>query len=77
MADVHMLRHKVLIKGLSQRQVAREMRLSRNTVRRYLTLPEPMRTETAPRRRPSSSRYGPGSTPCWTSGRRSRRRSNA
>ena len=52
MADVHVLRHKVLVEGLSQRQVAREMGISRNTVRRYLTLPEPVRTESKPRRRP-------------------------
>ena len=34
--DVHVLRHKVLVEGLSQRQAARELGVSRNTVRRYL-----------------------------------------
>ena len=43
--DVHMLRHKVLVEGKSQRAVAREMGVSRNTVRRYLTLAEPVRVE--------------------------------
>jgi transposase len=58
-ADVHVLRHKVLIEGLSQRQAAREMGISRNTVRRYLELPEPVRTETEPRRRPVFDRVQP------------------
>ena len=33
MEQVHVIRHKVLIEGLSQRQVAREMGLSHNAVR--------------------------------------------
>ena len=44
MDQVHVIRHKVLIEGRSRRSVAREMGLSRNTVRRYLR-------ESAPRRR--------------------------
>ena len=36
MDQVHVIRHKVRVEGLSVRQVAREMGLSRNTVRRYL-----------------------------------------
>ena len=42
MREVHVLRHKVLIEGKSQRAVAREMGLSRNTVRRYMERPEPV-----------------------------------
>ncbi len=49
--DVHVLRHKVLVEGQSQRQVAREMGISRNTVRRYLTQAEPVRVEREPRRK--------------------------
>jgi transposase len=36
MDQVHVIRHKVLVEGHSVRRVAREMRVSRNTVRRYL-----------------------------------------
>lgn len=36
MDQVHVVRHKVLVEGLSIRQVARELELSRNTVRRYV-----------------------------------------
>ncbi len=39
--DVYALRHKVLVEGQSQRQVAREMGLARDTVRRYLATPVP------------------------------------
>ena len=43
--DVYALRRKVLVEGKSQREVAREMGLARDTVRRYLAtpLPEPRR----------------------------------
>ena len=37
--DMYALRRKVLVEGKSQRQVAREMGLARNTVRRYLATP--------------------------------------
>ena len=37
---------------LDLRQVARELGISRNTVRRYLELPEPVRPEQGARRRP-------------------------
>lgn len=43
MDQVHVTRHKVLREGLSVRRVARELGLSRNTVRKYLDEPEPMR----------------------------------
>ena len=39
--DIYALRHKVLVEGKSQRQVAREMGLARDTVRRYLATPLP------------------------------------
>ena len=52
MQDVHVLRHQVLIEGRSRRQVARALGISRNTVRRYVEAPEPVRREQGPRRRP-------------------------
>ena len=39
--DVYALRHKVFVEGKSQRRVAREMGLARDTVRRYLATPLP------------------------------------
>jgi transposase len=51
-AQVHVIRHKVLVDGRSQREVAREMGISRNTVRKYLSVSEPKRVESAPRPRP-------------------------
>ena len=39
--DMYALRRKVLVEGKSERQVAREMGLARNTVRRYLATPVP------------------------------------
>ena len=52
MEQVHVVRHKVLIEGKSQRQVAADMGLSRNTVKKYLSESEPKRLELNPRRRP-------------------------
>ena len=57
--DVHVVRHKVLVEGLSRRQVAREMGISRNTVRRYLRLAEPVRVERELRRKPVLERVQP------------------
>ncbi|MXW69759.1 MAG: IS21 family transposase [Acidimicrobiia bacterium] len=48
--DIYALRRKVLIEGQSQRRVAREMGVARDTVRRYLATPAPERQ----RRRHSS-----------------------
>jgi transposase len=52
MDQVHVIRHKVLREGLSVRAVARQMGLSRNTVAKYLQVPEPRRQERTPRPRP-------------------------
>jgi transposase len=41
MDQVYVLKHKVLVEGLSRRQVARELSISRNTVRRYVEGAEP------------------------------------
>lgn len=61
MAEVHVLRHDILVRGKSQRQVARELGISRNTVARYIKgdlepgvmkssdpRPSPARDEVAP-----------------------------
>ena len=50
--QVHVIRHKVMVEGESQRKVAREMGVSRNTVKKYLGVSEPKRIERFPRRRP-------------------------
>ena len=52
MDQVHVVRHKVLVEGRSQRQVAKELGIARDTVRKYLTESIPIRKETAPRSRP-------------------------
>ena len=45
MDQVHVIRHKVLVEGLSIRKTAKDLGVSRNTVRRYLKLTEPIREE--------------------------------
>lgn len=52
MEQVHVIRHKVKVEGVSIRRVAREMGVSRNTVRKYLGESEPRRRERKPRGRP-------------------------
>jgi transposase len=39
MDEVSTIRHRVLVQGVSRRAVAKEMGVSRNTVRRYLAAP--------------------------------------
>jgi len=43
MDQVHVIRHKVLVEGVSIRAVARDLGVSRNTVRKYLEESEPVR----------------------------------
>ena len=53
MDQVHVVRHKVLVEGRSQRAVARELGLARVTVRKYLDQAGPARApELATRPRP-------------------------
>lgn len=57
--QVHVIRHKVLVDGRSQRQVAKEFGISRLTVRKYLQEAVPVRKESAPRPRPVWDVVGP------------------
>jgi len=52
MDQVHVIRHKVLIEGQSIRRVAREMGVSRVTIRKYLTASQPQRVEKGARPKP-------------------------
>ena len=57
--QVHVIRHKVLMEGQSQRRVAREMGLSRNTVKKYMEVSEPRRVEADPWPKPALDRVKP------------------
>ncbi len=68
MDQVHVIRHKVLVEGRTQRSVAREMGMSRVTVRKYLDQAAP----SAPgggTARPAGlgRRWGHGLRRCWPS----------
>src|SRR5215210_6798847 len=53
MDQVHVVRHKVLVEGRTQRSVARELGLSRTTVGKYVGQATPVRkAEARPRPRP-------------------------
>ena len=75
MDQVHVIRHKVLVEGLTVRQVARQLGISRNTVKRYLELPSPMRLESKPRATPVLDQVGKrieailADSPRWTGGK--------
>ncbi len=75
MDQVHVIRHKVLVEGLSSRRVAREMGISRNTVKQYTGRAAPVRVETAPRGRPVWEKVGArleallAESPQWTGGK--------
>lgn len=52
MDQVHVIRHKVLVEGRSQRAVARELGISRLTVKKYVGQAAPVRRKAVPRARP-------------------------
>ena len=59
MDKVYIIRHKVLVEGLSIRAVARQLDVSRNTVSKYLNMAEPVRKPAAPRARPITDKIAP------------------
>jgi len=60
MDQVHVVRHKVLVEGQSARRVAREMGLSRNTVKRYVEEDVEVGVRQEPKRsRPVFEKAGP------------------
>jgi transposase len=59
MDQIHVIRHKVLIEGQSIRRVARELGLSRITVKKYLGSPQPVRHGQRMRSRPVWERVKP------------------
>ncbi len=59
MDQVHVVRHKVLVEERTQRSVARELGISRVTVRKYVDQAAPGRLELAPRARPVWEKVGP------------------
>jgi transposase len=75
MNEVYVVRHKVLAEGVAIRRVAREMGISRNTVRRYLAGAEPQVRKPAARSRPVFDAVGARMTellnesPKWTGGK--------
>src|SRR5258707_12744308 len=59
MDQVHVVRHKVLVEGRTQRAVARELGLSRTTVGKYVGTAAPVRkAEAGPRTRPVWEKVG-------------------
>ena len=59
MDQVHVIRHKVLVEGHGIRQVAEELRVCRNTVRKYLRESMPHRQQLRRRPRPVWERVKP------------------
>ena len=59
MDQMHVIRHQVLVEGRSGRQVARELGISRVTVRKYVEQATLARREEPPRARPVWAKVGP------------------
>jgi len=68
MDQVHVIRHKVLVEGQSQRRVAREMGVSRLTVRKYVEQTTTERREPEPRARPVWEKVEVPWSPRWSRG---------
>jgi transposase len=59
MDQVHVIKHKVFLEEVSIREVARQMGVSRNTVRKSLQANEPVRQESKSRRKPVLEKVAP------------------
>jgi transposase len=59
MSTVHVIRHKVLVEKVSQRQVAEQLGISRNTVAKYLDQSQPLHAPYGPRPKPVADRVRP------------------
>lgn len=59
METVHVIRHLYYTEKKSQRAIARQLGIHRRTVRKYLTVSEPIRVELHPRRQPVLETVGP------------------
>jgi transposase len=75
MDQVYVLRHKVLVEGLSVREVARQLGISRNTARRYVEGAAPGERAPTDRPKPVVERIRPrvetllSEAPRWTGGK--------
>lgn len=56
MDQVRVIRHKVLVEKLTQREVARQLGISRNTVSKYLTQAEPAYRQKNARAKPAQEK---------------------
>ncbi len=63
--QVHVIRHKVLVEGRSERSVARDLGVSRTTVGKYVRQSEPRRRESEARRQPARERVGDRLMELW------------
>jgi transposase len=59
METVHVIRHLYYTEKKSQRAIARQLGIHRDTVHKYLTVAAPVRIERLPRRRPVLEKAGP------------------
>src|SRR5437899_1542206 len=75
MDQVYVVRHKVLVEKISERRVAKEMGLSRNTVKRYVDGAPPGEREPVARPKPLTDEVRPrieallDASPRWTGGK--------
>lgn len=75
MDQVHIVKHKVLVEGLSKRRVAQELGISRNTIDRYLEGAEPGKRRPSERGSPVTDRVRERvlkilkDSPKWTAGK--------
>src|SRR4051812_39390266 len=75
MDQIHVVRHKVLVEGVSIREVAKQKGMARNTVRRYLTDTPPVERQAPERKCPVTDAVRPrlhellAEAPRWTGGK--------